>query len=95
MQDVEEGRQNNFFNKRSFRKLLYRNTMRYCVYLLESPCRTELTVLSTNQRTACVAQTCQHPFTRLSIPTEEYCGTSTAQNGSVRIGSRPLLAVET
>ena len=36
----------------------------YCVCLLLSPCRMEGTILSTNQRTACVAQICLHPFRR-------------------------------
>ena len=40
-------------------------------------------ILSTNQRTACVAQTYRHPIRRLSTPTKEYCETSTAQYGSV------------
>ena len=47
-------------------------------------------ILSTNQRTARVAQTCRHPFGCLSTTTEEYCKTSTAQSGSC-----PLLVVET
>ena len=42
-------------------------------------------IISTNQRTACVARTCQHPFRHLSNPTEEYCETGTAQYGSVRV----------
>ena len=41
--------------------------------------------MSTNQRTACVARTCLHPFRRISTPTEEYCKTSTAQYVSVRV----------
>ena len=39
-------------------------------------------ILSTNQRTVCVAQTCRHPLRRLSTPTEEYSETSMAQYGS-------------
>ena len=49
------------------------------------PYRTEVTILSTNQRTECVARTCQHPFKSLSASTEEYWETSTAQYDSVRI----------
>ena len=58
--------------------------------LLLSPCRTEATILSTNQRTACVARTCWPPFRRLRTPTGGYCGMSTAQAGPC-----PLLAVRT
>ena len=42
-------------------------------------------ILLTYQQTACVAQSCWHPFRRFSTPTEEYCEMSTAQYGSVRI----------
>ena len=49
------------------------------------PRRTEVLILSTNQRMACVARTCWHPFRGLSNPTEEYCEISTAQYGSIRI----------
>ena len=55
---------------------------------LLTPCRTEVRILLTNQRTACVAPTCRQcpaPFQGLSIPTEDYYETSTAQSGS-----RPL-----
>ena len=45
----------------------------------------EVTILTTNRRTTCVAQTCRVPFRRLSTPTEEYCETSMAQYSSVRI----------
>ena len=44
-----------------------------------------IAILSTNQRTACVARTFRHPFRRLSAPTEEYCENSLAQYGSVRV----------
>ena len=37
-----------------------------------SPFCTELTILSTNQGTACVARTCWNPFRPLGTPTEEY-----------------------
>ena len=57
----------------------------FCVCLLLSPCRTEVTILSTNQLTTREAQTCRDPFRRLSTPTEEYCETSTAPCGSVRV----------
>ena len=53
--------------------------------MLLSPCHTEGTILLTNQRTVCVAQTCRHPFKHLSTPTEEYCETSMAQYSSYRI----------
>ena len=49
------------------------------------PRRTEVLILSTNQRMACVARTCWYPFRGLSNPTEEYCEISTAQYGSIRI----------
>ena len=53
----------------------------YWVCLLLSPWHTEGTILSTNQRAACGAQTCWHPSRRLGTPTEEYCQTSTANHG--------------
>ena len=69
-----------------FRKLSFCRPERprgYCVCLLLSPCRTGVTVLSTNQRTAYVARTCRHPFRRLRAPTEECCKMSTAHRCSV------------
>ena len=74
-----------FFNKQTFHRCP-EIPCGYCVYLLLSPCCTEVPILSTNQRTACVAQTCRRcPFRRLSTPMEEYCERSTAQCGSVRV----------
>ena len=48
-----------FFNKLSFRHCpeIPRG---YCVCLLLSPCLTEVPILSTNQRTGHVVQTCRH-----------------------------------
>ena len=77
--------------------LMSRNTL----WVL-SPCRTEVTIPLTNQRTACVARMSRHPFMRLSTSKEEYCETSTAQCCSIRTpptfgcGNAPhLLAVRT
>ena len=36
-------------------------------------------ILSTNQRTTCVAQTCRHPFRRLSTQKDECCETNSAR----------------
>ena len=36
-------------------------------------------ILSTNQRTTCVAQTCGHPFRRLSPQKDECCETNSAR----------------
>ena len=60
----------------------------YCVCLILSPWSTEVPILSTNQRTACVAQTCRYPF-RVSVPQRR----STARRvrlSAAQSGSRPL-----
>ena len=81
-----------FFHKRSFwscPEIL----CGYCVCLLLSPCRTEGMILSTNQQTACVAQTCRDPF-RLSVP--QWSSTVRRERlNTAQSRSRPFLAVET
>ena len=54
----------------------------YCVCLSSSPCRMEVTILLTNQRTVCVAPPFWHPFRPLCTLTEEYRKIGTAQPGS-------------
>ena len=54
------------------------------------PFRTELTILSTSQRTACVARICRHPFRRLNTPTDEYGETSTARSVLMAVEARPV-----
>ena len=51
------------------------------VFLCYCPPSHGSAILSINQRTTCVARTCRHPFSRLSTPIEEYCGTRTAEYG--------------
>ena len=53
----------------------------YCVCFY--PRRTEVTILSTNQRTTHVSRTRWHPSRRLCTPTEEYCEMRTAHHASV------------
>ena len=55
-----------------------------CLFLI-IPLSHGSAILSTNQRTACVAQTCRNPFRHLSTQTEVYCETSMAQYGSVQV----------
>ena len=72
-----------FFHKQSFSRCP-EIPCGYCVCLLLSPCRTEGTILSTTQRTACVAQKAgtlsgsQYPNGVVA-----YCQTRAAQYGSV------------
>ena len=55
-----------------------------CLFLI-IPLSHGSAILSTNQRTLCVARTCRRPFRRLSTSTEEYSETRTAQYGSVQV----------
>ena len=63
---------------------LSRNTSQVLCLFVVIPVPTEVTILSTYQRTACVARPCWHPFRCLSTPMEESCEMSTAHHGSVR-----------
>ena len=77
---------NIFLNKLSFR-CCPEIPCGYCVcyYLpVAQGDNTILSILSTNHRTVCVAQTCWHPFRHISTPTKEYCEMSTAHHSSVR-----------
>ena len=55
-----------FFNKWSFRRF---NPRIMCLFV-NIPLSHGSAILSTNQRSACVAWTCRHPFRRLSTPNE-------------------------
>ena len=68
-----------FFFFKHFRSEMPRG---YCVCLL-SLCRTEGTILTTSQRTACVAQTCRDPFRHQYLDRSSTVETSVMQYGSV------------
>ena len=80
---------NIFFNKQSFRRSEI--PCGYCVCLLLSPCRTEVQILSINQRTTCVAQTCQAvpgTLSGVSVP-QRRSTTRRVQLSVAQSGSRP------
>ena len=86
---------NNFFNNKLSFHRCPEIPCGYCVCLILFPCRMEGAILSTNQRTACVARTCWHPFRRFSTPKEEYCGMSTSHHGSVRTTALSMVETRT
>ena len=70
-----------FFNKQSFRRCPEIPWVYFVCLFVLSPCRTEVTILSTNQQTARVASSFRYPFRPLGTPTEEYRKIGTAQLG--------------